>query len=752
MEHNNLVFHNITKNTPGTLLKCIGPDKIRLLEILSLVTNQLLGYKQFGSERSGNLATKPKATKKPVTSQSTEQVQTTLGFEGNVEKKDDTSFADSEETAPSSSGSATLPGSFKASITLGSSQTPNPPRPDLIQLQTLLSNLDSFSKLIEELGSIPQLAENLAKVKLKLDTLLTVKGEQTQEGKGKEQSAAPGINPLLVPGVAEALVELTNTLNTLVSPQLLADASKNPAEYNSSHLPTSASPSTDSIETPFQILETSPVESPEAQTEEELPELDLSKAFAAESAIRQINGILRNPDIASTKDLHVLSSAWYHATREALYHNTFNKSEDSPWPTAFINKGGASGKAQLVPPAIENHPLMPTEEQNRWAQLMWKQRQELSDLDADALDMLCHFWLTQAKKPEDSAVAVVDEFLEMRGLKKKISGNGRRGGYMPEQRLEMLKALSHIQSIWLNFGQIEMFEEKEKRGKRGKLQSVTKEVQSRAFVVTDRLGQLNMDGYMDVERFIYRPGEIFAKFLFGPGRQTAMLSAQAIQYDTYRQKWEKRLARYLSWQWRIQANRADYSRPYRVETLLKAVGEEINKQRPQFVRERLEKTLDRLQQDEVISAWEYDRWDERLAERQKWLEGWLEATIFIEPPASIRENYKSLMRSGSSGELHAGASPTSRHNIRLPKKSIVHTLESENDTLIAQLKEIRKSLRISQAECANELGIAQGFLSRLENGKENLSEQLKPRLREWLVNKQAISKKSSKGHLNQTVI
>lgn len=719
------------------------------------------------------MATKQKVSKNSSAShsQTTEQMQTALDFEGNTDQQKDENapLAGSGDEAlhafdPFSVSKSNQPKpDFAQTQTLNPSTTPG--RVDLLQLQTLLNNLGSFSKLIEELGSIPQLAENLAEVKSKLDTLLPlpVKDEHPREGqkntlKGPSTLPTTTVNPLLVPGVAEALVELTKTLNTLVSPQLMIDSAKSPTKSNNSHLPDlpSASLNTGPIETPFEIVETNPVEG-EGEVEvtlvdphsgEELPELDLSKAFAAESALRQINGILRNPEIASTKDVVVLSSAWYHATREALYHNTFDKTEDSPWPTAFINKGGASGKAQLVPPAIENHPLMPAEEQNRWAQLMWKQRQELSDLDADALDMLCHFWLVQAKKPEDSAVAIVDEFLEMRGLKKKISGNGRRGGYMPEQRLEMLKALSHIQSIWLNFGQIEMFEEKEKRGKRGKTQAVTKEVQSRAFVVTDRLGQLNMDGYMDVEQFIYRPGDIFAKFLYGPGRQTAMLSAQAIQYDSYRQKWEKRLARYLSWQWRIQANRADYGRPYRVETLLKAIGEEINRQRPLFVRERLERALDRLQQDEVISSWEYDRWDERLAERTKWMEGWLEATVLIEPPPSIRENYKSLLRSGISNELHSGASSQARQSLRSPKKSFVDTLENEKekDALITQLKEIRKNLKISQAECAAELGIAQGFLSRVENGKENLSEQIKQRLKEWLARKQVITKKQPKNH------
>lgn len=709
-------------NIPDPLLKRLGPDKIPVLEVLSQVTTRLLTYKEFGLERLDSLATKHKTANKKSVQNTSEQAASV--DEGKAEE--DEIFSVSQEAETFNPGlTSQIHESFIFPANSSSTEYLNHDRPDLIQLQTLITNLDTFSKLMDELGSIPQLAENLAEVKLKLDALLPLRSGQ--EGKGREQKPGAANNPLLVPGVTEALIELTNTLNALVTPQFLEDSANISSIFN---LSTISSPGP----TQYEVLETGPNKPIGTQQVNE-PEIDLSKAFVAESAIRQINGILRNPEVASTKGVHVLSSAWYHATREALSHNTFKKTEDSPWPTALINKGGASGKAQLVPPAIENHPLMPAEDQNRWAQLMWKQRQELSDLDADALDMLCHFWLIQAKKPEDSAVAVVDEFLEMRGLKKKMSGNGRRGGYMPDQRLEMLKALSHIQSIWLNFGQIEIFEEKEKRGKKSKYQSVNKEVQSRAFVVTDRLGQLNMDGYMDVERFIYRPGEIFAKFLFGPGRQTALLSAQAIQYDPLRQKWEKRLARYLSWQWRIQANRADFSRPYRVETLLKAVGDEINVQRPQLVRDRLEKALDRLQQDEVISSWEYDRWDERLTERQKWLDGWLDATVLIEPPNSIRETYKSLIRNGGNSEQHAVAS--SRQVARLPKKSIVHSLESENDKLITQLKETRKSLRISQAECANELGIAQGFLSRLENGKENLSEQLKPRLKEWLLSKHA---------------
>jgi DNA-binding transcriptional regulator YiaG len=402
--------------------------------------------------------------------------------------------------------------------------------------------------------------------------------------------------------------------------------------------------------------------------------------------------------------------------------------DDSPWPTARLSKGGANGHAQLVPPVIENEPLLPPKETERWVQVMWKQREELSDLDADALDLLCHFWLEQAKRPEDAAVAHIDEFLEMRGLKKNQSGSGRRGGYKQEQRLEMLRALSHIQSIWLKMGQIEIYEESDKPGagranstlrksQGRKRQPVTKQIESRAFVVTDRLGQLNMDGYMEVEQFKYRPGDLFAHFLLGPGRQTAIMSAKAVQYDPYRQKWEKRLARYLSWQWRIQASRTGYSRPYRVNTLLEVVGEENGPQRPHLIRNRLEKALDCLQEDKLIASWQYERWDEEMGGRPGWLQNWREATLLIEPPATIAESYRSL-------EKHQETAA----NRRLPQAE-----RAEN--IVQQLKEKRKKLGISQRDCAVELGCGQGFLSKLESGVAKPSEQLLERIKEWLASK-----------------
>ncbi|MDB5082188.1 MAG: transcriptional regulator, family [Chloroflexi bacterium] len=440
-------------------------------------------------------------------------------------------------------------------------------------------------------------------------------------------------------------------------------------------------------------------------------------------------------------NLTVLSHAIYQALRDALAQNNFQRTDDSPWPTAILKKGGATGHAQLIPPIIENAPLMPTEQVDAWAQMMWEQQKDLTDLDADALDLLSHIWLQQAKTAKDYAIAHVDQFLSMRGLEQKQKEKGRRGGYEPEQRARMLQVLSHIQNVWLNLGEIEIYEQDPRR--KGRSKATRQTFQSRAFIITDRMGQMRLDGYLDVERFIFQPGHLFAHFLFGPGRQTALLSARAVQYDPYRQRVEKRLARYLSWQWRIQAKQGEYSRPYRVSTLLEAVGEELNERRPSATRDRLEKALDTLQQDGVISSWQYDRWDESVVQQRGWAQVWVQATLLLEPPQVIRDTYKGLERHKKDKdrdgddylELKEAKTPV-RHDsqpvitVNAEPEAVQPPPADEN--LGRRIKQHRKKLKLSQTEAAEQLGIVQSYLSKIEKNHLRPALDLQQRILEWL--------------------
>ena len=420
--------------------------------------------------------------------------------------------------------------------------------------------------------------------------------------------------------------------------------------------------------------------------------------------------------------LTVMSSAHYQALREALYKGTFDRVEGNPWPTARLTRGGLLGQAQLRPPGADGPAALAEEQVEAWAQLMWRQRGELSDLDADALDALSALWLSQARSVGDRAVADVDGILTMRGIKPRSRGNGRRSGFEPDQRAEIARALAHIQNIWIDIAQVEAPDEAggdtagpvEVRGK-------TKlTLQSRAFVITDRLGLTDESGAMvDMNRFVFQPGEVFARFLLGPGNQTALLSAKALKYDPYRQTFEKRLARFLSWQWRVTAL-GGRARPYRMAELLDAAGKEIDERHPNWTRERMERALDTLQEDGVIARWQYDRWDESAVERRGWAALWRESTLLIDPPAAVMDHY-----------LQA------RLPLAEPDSPPAEDLPESPDELGRIIKERRMRRGLNQAQAGVALGVTQGYISKLERGKVPdviPSAAFRRRLLDWLAN------------------
>ena len=396
----------------------------------------------------------------------------------------------------------------------------------------------------------------------------------------------------------------------------------------------------------------------------------------------------------------VLSAAHYQAIRVALAHNTFQQVDGIPWPTAVLATGPARGHAELRPLVADTMSWLAPEVLDAWAQRMWQQRAELSDLDADALDILSALWLYQARTPQDDAVADVDELLAMRELQPKRGGQGRRGGYEPEQRNAMLRALTHIQNLWLSMTEVEVYTGASPRARRRRPE--TQALQSRVFVITDLLGQLRLDGWLDVEKFIFRPGKVFAHFLHGPGRQTALLSARALAYDPYRQVWEKRLLRYLSWQWRTRAHGGNYGQVYRVDTLLEAIGESVVPRRAAWQKARLEKALDTILADRGIAAWQYQELN---------MTQWWRSTVLLEPPEIIRATYQRLTRHET---------PLSRALPAAP-------------TLGERLKRRRLVLGLSQIQAAELLGISQAYLSLVERGaKTHLGAALHQKVQTWL--------------------
>jgi hypothetical protein len=123
------------------------------------------------------------------------------------------------------------------------------------------------------------------------------------------------------------------------------------------------------------------------------------------------------------------------------------------------------------------------------------------------------------------------------------------------------------------------------------------------------------------------------------GDRWALLAAKALHYDPVKETWEKRIARYFSWQWRIRASGKAYFQPFGVKTLLEVVGDTMAEGRPARCLKRFEGCLDRLSRDRVISGWQYHGGWPTLFETIRWKKDWLAANIIVEPPDQIRDAY-----------------------------------------------------------------------------------------------------------------
>jgi len=393
--------------------------------------------------------------------------------------------------------------------------------------------------------------------------------------------------------------------------------------------------------------------------------------------------------------LSVMSNAVYHSVRETLSNRSFRKKKFTPWPTVQIRKRTVEGTIQIKPFGSEER-LNETSVHESW-----EQAEKLSELVVDVLDALCSFFLSNASHHQDIIEIRLNDLLAIRGLKSKKSGNGRRGGYEPEQVNQILKALTVIQNIWVELDKVVIYE-------KGKPKEV--ELYGRTFTFFNKHYQISDVQERDTgNSLIFAAGEVFKNFLHTSNRQIALLPLKALQYNPHQEQWEKKLIRYLSWRWRTQARKSDYQQPYRIGSLLQAIGIVTNQRTPSRTRDRLEEALDKLQVDGLIGSWEYLDWEESIADANGWARLWENTKLVITPNETVKEQYQSISRKGSS------------HNVIWQKSNLGN-----------QLKETRKKMGLTLMQMSEELELSAAYVSTIERGKRIPSSKVSNRILKWI--------------------
>ncbi|MDM5465421.1 helix-turn-helix domain-containing protein [Bacillus cereus] len=443
-------------------------------------------------------------------------------------------------------------------------------------------------------------------------------------------------------------------------------------------------------------------------------------------------------NILNENYLEVNNSAVYYKLRDGIAKNQFEEDENTRLKSYPIETKDSNGVAQLSSHKDEDLKLTNIEETARWNTLVDGVMSNMDDLTADCLDTITIQWLNEAKSPDEFIDFSYEQVLEMCSISK-AKANGVEY-YRVEDKIKVAKRIAALASIFIYLNDDNEVVVLNDRAETGKHYEVKREVIKRLFVLDSVVlwRDKNTNEYMGIESCRIKPGSFLSGYLYGSNSTTALLSKKALEYNSYRHKYHKRLIRYLTWQWRIRQMFSSLQRPYSIggdKGLLAVMG--INqKQKPNRIREQLENVLSDLEKEEVISHWEYHNGleEEKLTKKNWFKNYYSQLGIVILPPKELISSMENLAKKKTIDTIHEES-----HPVKIVEKRLD---TNENEQLIREKIEfIHMKKNITMRELSIEIGISQPTLSRFYNKKtKRLSSTARSKLNQWYKRQMIIDK------------
>ncbi|EJQ36439.1 hypothetical protein IEE_05336 [Bacillus cereus BAG5X1-1] len=443
-------------------------------------------------------------------------------------------------------------------------------------------------------------------------------------------------------------------------------------------------------------------------------------------------------NILNENYLEVNNSAVYYKLRDGIAKNQFEEDENTRLKSYPIETKDSNGVAQLSSHKDEDLKLTNIEETARWNTLVDGVMSNMDDLTADCLDTITIQWLNEAKSPDEFIDFSYEQVLEMCSISK-AKANGVEY-YRVEDKIKVAKRIAALASIFIYLNDDNEVVVLNDRAETGKHYEVKREVIKRLFVLDSVVlwRDKNTNEYMGIESCRIKPGSFLSGYLYGSNSTTALLSKKALEYNSYRHKYHKRLIRYLTWQWRIRQMFSSLQRPYSIggdKGLLAVMG--INqKQKPNRIREQLENVLSDLEKEEVISHWEYHNGleEEKLTKKNWFKNYYSQLGIVILPPKELISSMENLAKKKTIDTIHEES-----HPVKIVEKPLD---TNENEQLIREKIEfIHMKKNITMRELSIAIGISQPTLSRFYNKKtKRLSSTARSKLNQWYKRQMIIDK------------
>ncbi|KLA22200.1 helix-turn-helix domain-containing protein [Bacillus cereus] len=434
----------------------------------------------------------------------------------------------------------------------------------------------------------------------------------------------------------------------------------------------------------------------------------------------------------------VNNSAVYYKLRDGIAKNHFEEDEETKIKSYPIETKDSNGLAQLSSHKDEDLRLTNIEEAARWNTLVDGVMSNMDDLTADCLDSITIQWLNEAKSPDEFIDFSYEQVLEMCSIPK-AKANGVEY-YRAEDKIKVAKRIAALASIFIYLNDENEVVVLNDRAEPGKHYEVKREIIKRLFVLDSVVlwRDKNTNEYMGIESCRIKPGSFLSSYLYGSNSTNALLSKKALEYNSYRHKYHKRLIRYLTWQWRIRQMFSSLSRPYSIggDKGLLAVMDIKQNQKPNRIRDQLENVLMDLEREKVISHWEYENGlDEEKLTKKNWFKNYYsQLGIKIFPPKELMNSMESLPKKKNSNVI--------QEEKAVAKKESKPISVDESEYLIREkIVFLHTKKNITMRELSEEIGISQPTLSRFYNQKtKRLSGVAKEKLNRWYKRQVIIDK------------
>ncbi|NKX61779.1 helix-turn-helix domain-containing protein [Bacillus cereus] len=438
----------------------------------------------------------------------------------------------------------------------------------------------------------------------------------------------------------------------------------------------------------------------------------------------------------------VNNSAVYYKLRDGIAKNQFEEDELSKVLQYPIETKSSNGVAQLSSHKDEDLRLTNIEEAARWNTLVDDVMSNMDDLTADCLDAITIQWINEAKSPDEFIDFSYEQVLEMCNIPKTVVKN--KEYYRAEDKIKIAKRIAALASIFIYLNdenEVVVLNDREDEGERLELK---REVVKRLFVLDSVVLWRHSvtNEYMGIESCRIKPGSFLTNYLYGSNNTTALLSKKALEYNSYRHKYHKRLIRYLTWQWRIRQMYSSLKKPYSIggDKGLLAVMDIPKDWKPNRIREQLENVLMDLENEKVISHWEYsDPLDEQQIGKRNWFKNYYtNLGITILPPEEMLQSMDRVIGKKSIEEPQE----------QLPEVTVVKEIKKTVESVEQIEKKIRDKIlkvhnekKVSIREIADEMSISPSTLSRFCNYKtKRLSKKALEKLTKWCERQEILEK------------